>query len=85
MSPKAKKSTARNHSEARGCLCAVCFEKTADVRVISSDAEKLIQTFSNPMFSLNNQSLPSSICSKCRLNIDRLSKVTVIKFLFKTQ
>ena len=76
MPSKAKKCAARSHDEARGCLCAVCFEKTSPkaVKIISSDIESQIQTFGNPQFSLENIGLPNSICDSCRMKLDRLSK-----------
>lgn len=74
MPTKASK-TARNHSESRGCVCAVCFQKTADIRVISSEIESLIQSFANEDYSIKNEGLPNSICSKCRLKLVAMGKV----------
>ena len=74
MPTKASK-TARTHSEARGCVCAVCFQKTADMRVVNPEVESHIQRFVNQDYSVRDEGLPNSVCSKCRLKLVALSKV----------
>ena len=62
---KTHNTSARTHSEARACVCAVCLDKK-NVRPAKPDTESMIQTFISPYYSLNKENLPSAICQNCK-------------------
>ena len=57
--------TPKSHSIARESLCALCFRKMNDLRVISTEQEEHILTLRYSRFSLSDLRLPKVICGSC--------------------
>ena len=57
--------TPKSHSIARESLCALCFRKMNDLRVISTEQEEHILTLRYSRFSLSDLRLPKVICCSC--------------------
>ena len=74
--PFVGKHRARTHSECRAALCALCFTRGAGkLQSITREIERQVQTLLQADFSLSKLSLPTSICTSCRLKLSRFEKV----------
>ena len=66
------------HEDCRSRVCAVCYDekgRKAEIgRKISAAMEKIIQDNVNSNFSLSDSSLPSGLCTRCRISLTQQNK-----------
>ena len=60
----------RSHEDNSAALCALCFNRTKEMRKITIKQEETIKLHFNKEYSVNEMSYPVNLCSTCRLAVE---------------
>lgn len=64
----------RSHNENRAAICALCFNRTKEMRKMSLKQEETIKIHFIKQYSVNEVDYPISLCSTCRLTVEEYAK-----------
>ena len=78
MPPVAKQKMARTHQDSLTVVCAACWRKNKNVRMVTDKTADLICQFVFDGYSRSNGFHPTVLCDGCRKTLSDLGKVETV-------